>query len=1125
MTARDAASERQVQAADPAASTWLSANAGSGKTRVLIDRVARLLLNGVQPQRILCLTYTKAAASEMQNRLFRRLGCWAMLPDAALRAELGELGADGAVDADKLAQARRLFARAIETPGGLKIQTIHSFCAGLLRRFPLEAGVSPQFIEMDDRAGELLREAIVEEMATGAAVAIVDAVARALSDESFADLTAEIAAHRAGLAAPLGRDGALALFGLPAGHDETALVAEVFLGGEAEWFVPLIAALEAGTSTDQAAAGKLRQVRALSPGLADLATLEDVMLTGAKAMEPFSAKIGGFPTQGTRKGLGAFMDRVENLMRRVETARPCRLALIAAERTLALHRFAGVFLPRFEARKAERGWLDFDDLILRASALLTDPSVAQWVLFRLDGGIDHILVDEAQDTSPAQWRVIALLAQEFTAGRGTRDTARTIFVVGDKKQSIYSFQGADLREFDRMQADFAARLETSPLPLAQLTLEHSFRSSQAILRLVDLTFDERAGRGLGGEVKHLAFRPDMPGRVDLWPIVPKAEEREPENWYDPVDLRSDEHHVAILARRVAGEIRRLIDAGTRIPLPKGGDKRLTEGDVLILVQRRGDLFHEIIRACKAQRLAIAGADRLKLGGELAVRDLTALLAFVALDADDLSLAAALRSPLFGWTEAQLYALAHPREGARLWEALRHRQTEFADTFTMLSDLRDMSDFLRPYDLIERILTRHDGRRNLLARLGPEAEDGIDALLAQAMAYERMEVPSLTGFLVWLESGEVEVKRRPDGAGNRIRVMTVHGAKGLEAPLVILPDTMDRNPPRDTRLITLGQGITAWRTPADASPPLMAVARTDLRQRQEEENLRLLYVAMTRAQSWLIVCGAGKAEKDASWYSLIARGMDQAGAEFGVGEVPAGFGPIRRLSHGAWPAETPDEMAAAGAAAGALPDWAGRPAPAPVEMPPPLSPSALGGAKVLAGEGAGASEADALRSGRRLHLLLEHLPQGPEADWPGLAASLLSSGEDAAEPEAIAAVLHAARLVLLDPGLVGLFAEPALVEVEVTADLGGRRLLGTIDRLIVGPEVVRVIDYKSNAVIPGRPEDVPDGLLRQMGAYAAALAQVYPDRRIETAILWTGAPKLMPLPPDIVAVALAATRLP
>ena len=1106
------ASERQVQAADPAASTWLSANAGSGKTRVLTDRVARMLLDGVPPQRILCLTYTKAAASEMQNRLFSRLGAWAMLADVPLLQQLRDLGAKATPDL--LPRARQLFARAIETPGGLKIQTIHSFCASLLRRFPLEAGVSPQFMEMDDRAGALLREEIVEEMATGAAMAVVDGVARLLGDADFTGLTDEICAHRAGLDTPLTRDGALALYGLPPGTGAAQILGRVFLGGEADWLAGVIGTLRTGKPTDVTAAGTLAALNLAAPTLADLAVLEDLFLTGKGAKEPFTAKIGSLPTKDTRGALGPLLVRLEDLMRRVEATRPDRIALLAAERALALHRFAAEFLPRYARRKAERGWLDFDDLILRASALLTDASVAQWVLFRLDGGIDHILVDEAQDTSPAQWQVIALLAQEFTAGRSARETPRTIFVVGDKKQSIYSFQGADLREFDRMQADFAGRLAAVQLPFQQLLLEHSFRSSNAILRLVDLTFD--AAQGLGGEVRHLAHHGDMPGRVDLWPIVPPVEEPEPGAWYDPVDLRRDEHHVAILARRVAREVRGLIDAGTRIPVRGGSESRpLSEGDVLILVQRRSDLFHEIIRTCKAEGLAIAGADRLRLGGEVAVRDLTALLSFIALDADDLSLAAALRSPLFGWSEAQLYALAQPREGARLWEALRDRQAEHPGTFAMLSDLRDVSDFLRPYDLIERILTRHRGREALLARLGPEAEDGIDALLAQALAYERMEVPSLTGFLVWLESGEVEVKRRPEGAGNRIRVMTVHGAKGLEAPLVILPDTMDRKAPGDPRLIGV-QGAVVWRTPSEDSPPALTAARDALRARTEDENLRLLYVALTRAQSWLIVCGAGKAEKDTSWYAQVARGMERAGAT----RVEGRAGPMLRLTHGDWPADGAPARPQ-GAPVATLPVWATAPAPKIVPPPAPLSPSSLGGAKALPGEGAGRSEAEAMAHGTRLHLLLEHLPGHPPAAWAGVAAQVLA---EATEAERALALAEAGR-VLGAPALAALFAEPALTEVEVTAELLGGRMLGTIDRLIVAPDRIRVIDYKSNTVVPARPEEVPEGLLRQMGAYAAALAQIYPGRPVDTAILWTAVPVLMPLPPHLVAAALAATSVP
>ena len=1121
MTQRDAASERQVQASNPMASTWLSANAGSGKTRVLTDRVARLLLDGVEPQRILCLTYTKAAASEMQNRLFKRLGQWAMLNEDSLRHALSELGVEGRINAETLAKARRLFARAIETPGGLKIQTIHSFCASLLRRFPLEAGVTPQFAEMDDRSANLLREEIVEEMASGDSIALIDGVARYLTDEDLANLTAEMSRHRAGFEPLLSRADALALFDLAPETDVQAILAEVFLGGEEEWLAQVATCLATGTSTDIGNAAKLRALSLNPPSLGDLAILEDVLLTGAGAKEPFTAKIGTVPTKNTRPALGPLLDRLEALMLRVEAARPKRLGLMAAEKTLALHRFAEVFLKAYEARKASRGWLDFDDLIRKARGLLTDPSVAQWVLFRLDGGIDHILVDEAQDTSPEQWKVIELLAQEFTTGSSAREEPRTIFVVGDKKQSIYSFQGADLRAFETMRDHFKDRLAAVNITLQGLTLEYSFRSSQAILRLVDLTFDERSGRGLGGEVKHLAFKTDLPGRVDLWPVIEPVKDPESEDWFDPVDLVSDQHHSAKLANRIATEIRRMIDHGVQIPRDDG-PRPVTEGDILILVQRRSVLFHEIIRACKAADLAIAGADRLKLGGEIAVKDITALLSFIATDEDDLSLAAALRSPLFGWTEAQLHSLAAHRGGALLWEALRRRKDEFPDTVAALEDLRDRSDFLRPYDLIERALTRHRGRLRLIARLGPEAEDGIDELLSQALAYERMEVPSLTGFLVWLGSDEVEVKRQPDSAGSRIRVMTVHGAKGLEAPVVILPDTADRNAAREGNFVTLEGGRIVWKTGADDSPLAISGARAEMRRKQEEENLRLLYVAMTRAECWLIVCAAGKVSKDGAWYELVSAGLTQAGAEPCAGHE---FGPIRRLQTGEWPADAGKRAAKTDARSVVLPDWARVHAPAPEVKAPSLSPSALGGAKVLPGEGAGLSEEGAKRRGRQLHRLLEHLPTSPRAEWPSFARVLLSGGDDGATEAEALALYQEAEAVLNAPDLAPLFGPDGLAEVDIAADFNGRRLAGTIDRLIVTQGHVLAIDYKSNSMTPDRPEDVPSGILRQMGAYAEALAQIYPDRRIETAILWTRCAKLMRLPHDLVVASLADVTLP
>ncbi len=1101
----DAASERQVQAASPAASTWLSANAGSGKTRVLTDRVARLLLGGVEPQHILCLTYTKAAATEMQNRLFRRLGEWAMKPDADLRDELSALGEGTRLDADTLAQARRLFARAIETPGGLRIQTIHSFCASLLRRFPLEAGVSPQFVELDDRTARRLRDDIIEELAETLAPEVIADVARAWTGEDFGALVQQITTHRARFSTPLDTEGARRLFGLGQGESADTLLARVFLGDEATWMPDVLHALWAKGGNDAKAAEKLATLRFDAPSMPLLRELEAVFLFGkdAKKNEPFSARIGAFPTKDTRAALGPLLDRLENLMRRVESARATRIALNAMDRAVTLHRFAAAFLPIYERRKAESGWLDFDDLITRASALLTDPGVAAWVLFRLDGGIDHILVDEAQDTSPEQWRVIESLAAEFTAGSGAREVDRTLFVVGDKKQSIYSFQGADVAAFDEKQATFGARFRAVGRLFQSLELEHSFRSSPAILRVVDETFGTRFPAALGGRSSHIAYWDAMPGRVDLWPLVEKAAGKDEDDWRNPVDLITEEHHTARLAAQIAGEIQAMIHDGVSIP-DKGTTRPVHAGDFLILVQRRSELFAEIIRACKARGLPIAGADRLKLGAELAVKDITALLSFLATPEDDLSLAAVLRSPLCGWTEAELFALAQPRKGY-LWEALRSRASDFPNTHALLRDLRDQADFLRPYDLIERLLTRHDGRRRLLQRLGQEAEDGIDELLSQALAYERTDVPSLTGFLVWLSTEEVEVKRQMDSEGQRIRVMTVHGAKGLEAPIVILPDTGDIRPQERDEVIEV-DATPVWRTPADESPAGIAAARARRKEREAEERLRLLYVALTRARSWLIVCGAGEAKDETCWYRLVRDGMQAAGAEM----LPDG-----RLRHafGIWPDPQPRRLQAMPLPL--LPVWALQSPPAVARPPQALSPSDLGGAKALPGDGL--DEDTAKARGTALHLLLEHLPGADPADHAALAAALITDPALRAELLAEAAAVLAAHPAL--------FAAPALTEVTLTADLQGRTLIGTLDRLIVEPDRVLAIDYKSNRMIPSVAALVPEGILRQMGAYADALAQIYPGRRIDIAILWTRSAELMPLDPDIVRAALSRTTIP
>ncbi|WBU63817.1 double-strand break repair helicase AddA [Paracoccus aerodenitrificans] len=1104
----DDATSRQITASRPDRSTWLTANAGSGKTRVLTDRVARLLLSGTRPERVLCLTYTKAAATEMQNRLLKRLGEWAMLPDDRLIAALRDLGV---TDAPDLPAARRLFAQAIETPGGLKVQTIHSFCASLLRRFPLEAGVPHGFTELDERSAKLLRQRVLEDMADEGVAEIGD-----ITSIHSGDMLDGLLAQLAGGLDQMGGEQALRdAAGVPEGFTEGDLLAQVFTGDEAVWMAELIPLIARGSTNDVKLAAKLRQVDWAAPGLVGLEILEGALLTGSGAAMPYTAKIDGLPTKKLREGVCAvYMDQLNDLMERVEAARAQRIALKFVQRSAALLRFGTEFSRRYQAQKSDAGWLDFDDLITRTATLLSDAAMAQWVLFRLDGGIDHILVDEAQDTSPEQWCVVERLTAEFTAGE--LDRVRTLFVVGDPKQSIYSFQGADIAVFEDRQKEFDRDFAAVQRPMQQLDLEYSFRSSPAILRAVDATFAGEAGRGLGQDSHHRAFLADRPGRVDLWPPVEPPEKTEDLPWEEPVDQLAPDAAPTQLAEEIARQISAMLDpvSGASITT-REGIRRLDAGDILILVQgRRSPLFSEIIRALKAAELPVAGADRLKLAAELAVRDIRAMLNFLATPEDDLSLAALLRSPLIGLDEDALFRLAHGREKREyLWRRLR--DSDHAEAQELLSDmLRHTS--LRPFDLISRLLNRHSGRERLLARLGPEAEDGIDELLTQALAYERSEVPSLTGFLVWLSADDVEIRRQPGSGEGLIRVMTVHGSKGLESPVVILPDTKKRNAYRPPEVLRRGDAPPLLTGTTVERPDFAQDAVSEAAQRDAEERKRLLYVAMTRAESWLIVASAGDpGAGEESWYAMMRDGLAASGLE--ETQLEGGLGPVTRYSFGDWP----DAPAAERQPKPPAPDapwlWTAPPEAAPRKLP--LSASGLGGAKALPGPDGNDPEA-AMLFGTRLHLLLENLPDIAHSEWHDRARDMLSGSEGGLpDAEMLQTLIEEARAVIEAPPLAGLFDIPGdetvMTEVELAFSLPGRGpVRGIVDRLIVGPDRVSLIDYKSNMTVPDRPEATPQGILRQMAAYRSALSRIYPGRMLRTGILWTSRREVMWLRDEI-----------
>ena len=1085
----------QLEAADPAGSAWVSANAGSGKTRVLIERVARMLLSGARPHRILCLTYTNAAAAEMQNRLFAMLGEWAMLDDDELSLALRALTEDDAArDTDMLARARRLFAEALETPGGLKIQTIHAFCATILRRFPLEAGVSPRFEVLDDRGRkELMAEArsvAIVQAATGDDPALrraFDTLTARYAEEALEALFDGVAAHRALFEPEDALQAAFAALGSDPGADWRREALDWRDRLDREALRRAAALMRSGKKTDISGAERIEAVDTADSGDAVLGAAAALLLTKDGAPR----KLDRIPTNDIHNAepwirplLEAMQDGLTALQNRIHTIQ-------RAELTEALHLMAQSVLEAYTAAKARTGVLDFDDIIAKTQALLSRSETAAWVLYKLDGGLDHILVDEAQDTSPVQWRVISTLAEEFYAGEGARKNGRTLFVVGDEKQSIYSFQGADPREFEKMRARLSERLARMEKELAEPLLLTSFRSASAILRVVDWVLADPAAKGMsaGRLVDHAAHRDSLkaPGRVDLWPLLPPEEKPEEPPWWEPIDAPGPEDPELRLATTIADEVARWLSDRVVIP---GKGRAVTPGDIIILVRRRGKLSREILRRLQIQGVPVAGADRLRIAGHIAVKDLLALAKVALLPEDDLSLAALLRSPLCDVSEEALFDLAHDRGPLPLWGRVMQAPDRHGADAAMLRDMANQADFLRPFEFLQRALIRHDGRRRLIGRLGAEAEDAIDELLSQALIYERAETPSLQGFVEWIESGDPEIKReqqpRDKDDPGAVRVMTVHGAKGLEAPIVILPDTLAPARRATPQILTLEAGggeIAIAAGAAKDDPAVAAEARAEAQRRLDEERLRLLYVAMTRAEDWLIVCGAGdEKHAESGWYGLVSRAMAVTGRDFASPLSALGLGPGLRVEDAAAASITADDddrCAKVSASPDAAPDWLTAPLPRDEAAARRLSPSDLGGAHTLPTEDAAAATPEAreqaLLRGDLIHRALELAADSPAETQDAIIQRVLRDGATSFSAGDLEQMAAEVRRVLSEPALAEIFSVDALSEPTLWAEipeLGGRKIDARLDRLILrrdpsGAVTVRIIDFKSNRQAPKR----------------------------------------------------------
>ncbi len=1121
---REVANAAQLVASQPGVSAFVAASAGSGKTKLLTDRLLRLLLGGADPARIQCLTFTKAAAAEMALRLQRRLGEWVRMDDAGLDAALGalEVVADGA----HRRRARALFALVLDLPGGMRIGTIHAFCQSLLRRFPLEARISPHFRLMDDiDAGIALgeaREAMLAEAHTPERRQALVALAGLVSVEGFGGLVGQLRARPGALRAAL-KDGPGALAArlrgvLGATESPEELTARaVAPPGEAALRAAALVIAERGSPSVQAMAEEV--LGWLSCGAEDRAANWDAWLGALLTKAGVARAAGGLVNAKLARASPELLDPLVAEQGRVIAIEDQKRALLVAELSAALVLLAAPVAESYAAAKQGAGLLDYDDLISRSSELLCDPGAA-WVLYKLDGGLDHLLLDEVQDTAPAQWEIAGALAREFFAGEGARDQARSVFAVGDRKQSIYSFQGADPDGFELWRGRLRGMVEGTGLGWEDVQLQVSFRSTAPVLRLVDAVFADpvaAAGVADAGTLAHLSDRAGHAGVVELWPLAPLPVVAEPEPWAVPTENRGSVSALQALADALAGWIALQLREGVML---ESRGRALAAGDVLVLVRRRNAFATALVRALKGRGVAVAGLDRLVLTEQPAVADLLALCDVLLLPQDDLALGCVLTSPLGGVSDDGLLALAAGRRG-NLWEALgaRHgERAEWAAAWRMLNTLLARVDYVSPHALLVEALGVLGGRARLFARLGPEAAEPVDELLAAALRYAAVHPPGLQGFLHWLRQSGAEVKREAEGAGGAVRIMTVHGAKGLQAPLVIVPDTTSLPP--DEGAVAWAEGdLPVWAPRKELRCAAVDALRAEAGRLRAEEYNRLLYVALTRAEDRLLVCGwqTGKTLAESCWYEVVRRAFEALGAEV----APAPFeGEALVLRSAQLEAPVPEPVAAAGAVV-ALPGWVGAAPPVEPALPAHLAPSrpenvGLGGVPAAAsplGE-RGLAERDAVearfRRGQAVHALLQHLPALPEAARGEAARRWLErSGVEEA-----GAVAEEVLAVLAHPALAPLFGPHGRAEVPLAGVVGEQVVGGLVDRLAVLDGQVLVADYKSNRAPPGDLGGVPVLYLRQMAAYRAVLRQVFPGRAVACALVWTVGGMVMTLPDSL-----------
>lgn len=1218
---------QQKRAIDPATSAWVSANAGSGKTKVLTDRLLMLLLYGTAPSHILALTFTKVAAAEMLDRLNKKLSKWVTMSEEDLQQELITIGIE-TPSQEILTRARHLFTHVLETRGGIKIQTIHSFCQTILKKFSVEAGVSPQYETLTDEEDQnLLQEALFYTFSTiklpyndlfeksnphyveGAIKQILSYQMRLEKlhqkfphDQDLIDFifsifqcdtqdTLENIQQKFIDQIPYDAFEEI-IFHLQDVKNKKPLIVRTLLSSIVSYKDSLRGKSNSGKSNSGKNDSGENNLEEDNTNL--LAFYQELFFT--KNLEPKA--LSSLASDAFQKDFPLLTDVLISEQKRLEDFFDHKKNITLARITSSLNLIARQTYHHYQHLKDKKSCLTYNDLIIRTRNLLTQNNeAAAWVLYKIDGGIDHILIDEAQDTNFEQWDIIKSISQEFFSGESKYDDKaklpRTLFVVGDAKQSIYSFQRSDPKAFIQLKSFFENKIQESQKRFDYIPLDESFRSAPAILKAVDLIFNDPYVQQKFPEknLQHIPFHKTRKGKVALLPLVtPPSQTKEDAKDKTPNEEKAEEEQKAsiILAQNLAQTIASWV--GKR---PLTGENRLVRaGDIMILLRKREEAFISTLnRSLKNLGIPTAGADRLNITDELAIKDLLSAASFVLSPYDDFTLACFLKSPFIGITEEHLYELAttritssqnksiSPNTTPSLWEHLsQQKDPQYQDVISYLHTLLQRQAW-KPYDFFSYLLHQTGpllkdvtGYQNLIRRLGSDVKDPVEAFLTYALAFGDQHGHTLQGFVPHILKNKPQIRRDMDVTDlQEVRTLTIHGAKGLQAPIVILPDA------HASSIIKGGHKTpqVLWHQQEDCFVPLWCPyvnlfshfykkVTDDYKIKAEEEHKRLFYVAATRPQNELYITGIKTKQTldPECWYNLTEnvfkkhahkepfpfiddqgealvikdeeekqhansisyltekRGEEKRGKEKRIGKEKKEEGEKtspqkNNQTHQEEPNQTPENLE--------IPAFFQTPPASFYKNIAPSHPSTQDDVTPPS-----AVSSHSMTRGIIIHRLLEMLPQVPASKRLESAIhyvknytsyDILSGPDSFGSEQDIHNLCTRLIHIIESKPFCDIFSEQSRSEVPLSGSMTINHqhvpIQGRIDRLLITDHDVTIVDFKSKTKVPETPDRIPQTYLYQMTCYHTIVQNIFKNKHVTSAILWTEDPMLMTIPETLI----------